>query len=194
MKILPYRFFWLATAALMLVLSCAPGSDLLNPRQLPPNSRMQPVVQTGHAAPIASVAFSPDGRYVLSGSQDHTLKLWDVYSGHEIRSFNGHTQAVSGVAFVPGSRFAVSGSWDSTLKIWDVTTGEEIRSLEGHTDKVTSVSVTADGRYILSGSQDHSMIVWRLHSGSKHKVLRGHKFTVGYEETRTYPHRIRRPG
>jgi WD40 repeat protein len=163
---------------MLLVLSCASTEDVTIPTELSKGAKLETVVQTGHSASITSIAFSLDGRYVLSGSKDHTVKLWDVFLGREIRAFKGHSDVVSAVAFIPKSRLIISGSWDNTLKIWDATTGEEIRTLKGHTDRVTSVSVTRDGRYALSGSGDYSIIMWRIPNGSKHKVLRGHKFVV----------------
>ena len=67
------------------------------------------------------MAFSPDGRYALSGSWDKTLKLWDINTGKEIRTFRGHSSYVRSVAFSPDGRYALSGSWDETLKLWDIS-------------------------------------------------------------------------
>jgi WD40 repeat protein len=66
-------------------------------------------------------ACSLDGRSVLSGSLDDTLKLWDVATGNEIRTLAGHTNTVLSVAFSPDGKAALSGSADNTLKLWDVT-------------------------------------------------------------------------
>jgi hypothetical protein len=74
---------------------------------------------SGHSDYVSSVAFSPDGRFALSGNQNHTLKLWDLATGKEIRTLSGHTNTVSSVAFGPDGRSALSGSQDQTLKLWD---------------------------------------------------------------------------
>ena len=64
----------------------------------------------GHSSNISSVAFSPNGRQIISGSGDDTIKLWDVETGHELRSFNGHRYEVNSVAFSTDGRLIVSGS------------------------------------------------------------------------------------
>ena len=75
----------------------------------------------GHSSGVTSVAFSADGRYVLSGSYDKTLKLWDVSNGQEVRTFSGHSSYVMSVAFSPDGRYALSGSYDHTMKLWDIS-------------------------------------------------------------------------
>ena len=72
----------------------------------------------GHSSYVSGVAFSPDGRTVVSGSWDKTLKLWSVSGGECLKTFEGHSSEVSGVAFSPDGRTVVSGSWDNTLKLW----------------------------------------------------------------------------
>jgi len=67
-------------------------------------------VQLGHSSSVNSVAFSPDGRYALSGSFDNTLKLWEVSTGREIRTFTGHSGSIYSVAFSPDGKYALSGA------------------------------------------------------------------------------------
>ncbi len=81
----------------------------------------------GHSDQVRSVAFSPDGSRVLSGSADNTIKLWDAATGALIRTFEGHSDQVRSVAFSPDGARVLSGSSDKTIKLWDAATGELIR-------------------------------------------------------------------
>jgi TIR domain/WD domain, G-beta repeat len=130
---------------------------------------------TGHTSLVFSVAFAPDGRSALSGSADSTLKLWDVATGKEIRTFTGHTSfsLVLSVVFAPDGRSALSGSTDKTLKLWDVATGKEIRSFAGHTDQVRSVAFAPDGRTVLSSSDDKTLKLWDVGTGKEIRSFPG---------------------
>jgi len=89
--------------------------------------------KTEHTNDVQDVAFSPDGRFALSGYRNKILRLSDVKTGKEIRSFAGHTDGVYSVAFSPDGKFALSGSGD-TPRIWDINTGREIVKFIGFTD------------------------------------------------------------
>ena len=114
----------------------------------------------GHTDLVPSVAFSPDGRFALSGSADKTLILWDVATGDPVRTFTEHTDWVRSVAFSPDGRFALSGSFDNTLILWDVATGYPVRTFRGHTYWVLSVAFSPDGRFALSWSDDGTIRLW----------------------------------
>ena len=94
--------------------------------------------QLGHSSNVSSVAFSPDGKQIVSGSLDSTIKLWDTESGREIRTL-GYTHGVLSVAFSLDGKQVLSSSFDGTLKLWDMVTGHVIRTFSGHTDGVMSV-------------------------------------------------------
>jgi len=108
----------------------------------------------GHTAEVTSVAYSPDGKRIVSGSFDKTLKVWDAGTGQEIRTMKGRTDAVTSVAYSPDGKRIASGSGDNTIKVWDAATGQEIRTLKGHTLPVMSVAFSPDGRRLASGSSD----------------------------------------
>jgi hypothetical protein len=110
----------------------------------------------GHTDWVRAVAVSPDGRFIVSGSDDRTVKVWELESGRLLRSLEGHTDGVRAVAVSPDGRFIVSGSSDRTVKVWELESGRLLRSLEGHTGWVNAVAVSPDGRFIVSGSSDDS--------------------------------------
>jgi WD40 repeat protein len=109
---------------------------------------------------IRAVAVTPDGRRVVSASDDRTLRLWDLGSGQMIRTLEGHRDEVSAVAVTPDGRQAVSASDDRTLRLWDLSNGQTLRILEGHTGSIKTVAVTPDGRRAVSGSDDRTLRLW----------------------------------
>lgn len=116
-----------------------------------------------HTHFVTSVAFSPDGRRVLTGSS-YEAKLWDVGTGEEIRTLSGHTVHLGDVAFSPdGTRVVTAGRLynTNTAKLWDAETGEMIRTFR-HTTWVRSVEFSPDGRFVLTGSLDGTARIWDI--------------------------------
>ncbi|KIO13849.1 hypothetical protein M404DRAFT_120746 [Pisolithus tinctorius Marx 270] len=131
----------------------------------------------GHAYGVNSVAFSPDGKSIVSGSQDTTVRLWDVEGGVQIGSpLEGHKNEVNSVAFSPDGKRIVTGSWDNTVRFWDVEGGVQIGSpLKGHTNPIFSVAFSPDGKSIVSGSWDKTVRVWDVEGGVQiGSPLKGH--------------------
>ena len=140
----------------------------------------------GHSNIVNSVSFSRDGEYVVSGSNDKSVKIWSSESGEVVRTLNGHTENIFSVSFSPDGKYVVSGSRDKSVKIWSTesgevvrTLGEVVRTLNGHTDDVWSVSFSPDGKYVVSGSDDKSVKIWSTESGEVVRTLNGHTNTVG---------------
>ncbi len=135
---------------------------------------------TGHKDWIYSVAFSSDGRTLASGagyqdnsvySHDNTIKLWDIASGHELRTLAGHSEPVACVRFSPDGRTLASGSYDLTVKLWDLVSGRLLRTFTGHKNTVHSVAFSPDGRILASGSEDHTIKLWDLAGGRELRAL-----------------------
>jgi len=116
---------------------------------------------------LKSVAFSPDGTRIVSGSEDKTIRVWEARTGDAIAaSFKGHTNWVNSVAFSPDGTSIVSGSSDHTIRVWDAVTGDPIAPpFQGHTGVVNSVAFSSDGTRIVSGSWDKTIRLWDARTG-----------------------------
>ena len=126
----------------------------------------------GHTGPVTACCMSPDGRWIVSGSDDKTLKVWDVETGQEQKTLSGHTGGVNSCCMSPDGRWIVSGSYDKTLKVWDAETGQEQMTLEGHTNSVTACCMSPNGRWIVSGSWDETLKVWDAETGQEEMTLK----------------------
>ena len=128
----------------------------------------------GHASDVNSVDFSPEGDKLASGSDDKTIKVWDVTRKEEILTFQGHSGWIWDVAFSPDGKTLASSGDDKTIKLWDLSTGEEILTLKGHSGGVTSIAFSQDGKTLASGSLDRTIRLWNLGTGEPIQTFKGH--------------------
>jgi WD40 repeat protein len=133
------------------------------------------LILTGHAGIVRSVAFSPDGQLIVSGSDDTTVRMWDATMGAERHTLHGHAGIVRSVAFSPDGQLIVSGSDDTTVRMWDATMGAERHTLHGHEGRVWSVAFSPNGQLIVSGSDDTTVRVWDATTGAERHTMHGHE-------------------
>ncbi len=121
---------------------------------------LETAVQRGHTLAVKSVDFSNNGNFIISGSEDKTIKLWEVLSGREIRTFNGHQSDVNDVLFTPNDKQIISASRDGHIYFWDVLTGNIIKSYEQPKENILRLALSPNGNYLAVGSTGDNINVY----------------------------------
>lgn len=127
---------------------------------------------------VLSVAFSPAGDLLATGTSTGEIWIWNVESGKLIRTLKGHTDWIRSVAFSPNGFLLASGSNDETVRIWDLSAGENIAVLQGHTSRVRSVVFNPAGGFLASGSDDTTVRIWDIKTGACLDILKGHESAI----------------
>ena len=149
------RYSLLPQIASLLLVPAAlmPGAAAEEPQ---PSAR----VLSGHRGSVLAVAFSPDGKTLVSGSRDATIKLWDVASASLKRTLTNHAADVYALSFSHSGKLMASGSKDTTIVLWDPTTFEPIRTLRGHTAAVRDLAFSPDDKLLASAAEDRTLRLW----------------------------------
>ncbi len=139
---------------------------------------------TGHRNAVTAVAFSPDGKNLVSGSQDQTIEIWWRNTGKRWYTLTGHTNWVTTIAFSPNGEMLASGSRDQTVEIWDMTKGKRWFTLMGHSNGVENVAFSPVGDILASASRDQTIKLWDLAKAKQRLTLSGHSdrvYTVAFD-------------
>ena len=128
----------------------------------------------GHSNAVTSVAFSPDGQTLASGSEDKTIEMWKLEAGKRWYTLTGHSDWVTCVTFSPDGRTLASSGRDRTIHIWDLNKGKWWYALRGHADRVSAVAFSPNGQVLASSSRDKTVQLWDLNKGRWMSSLTGH--------------------
>jgi WD40 repeat protein len=136
----------------------------------------------GHTAPVYSVAFSPDGKTLTSGSWDKTIRLWEAATGKEKKALK-QSDHVTALAFSPDGKTLASGRTrasesDERVRVLDAATGEDRAALKGHTSDVGCLAYSADGKLLASGSIDGVIKLWDVAASKERATVKGDAVSV----------------
>lgn len=153
-----------------------PNAQFLSTNQLLASGHKTSPVNTlvGHSKEVYSVAISPDGQILVSGSVDKKIKLWSMPDGKPMKTLPAHQDKVMSVAISPDGGIIASGSKDGSIKLWNLKTGQLLRPLSGHSDYVLSVAFSPDGQTLATSSADKTVKLWDVRTGKQVRSLSGH--------------------
>ncbi|AFY87416.1 MAG: Serine/threonine-protein kinase PknD [Chroococcidiopsis cubana SAG 39.79] len=129
---------------------------------------------TGHTDSVWAIAVSQDGRTLVSGSADKTIKVWDLQTRELQRTLTGHTDTVRAIALSQDGQILVSGGGEKTVRLWNITTGRPLGRLLGHGGPVWTVAISQDGQTLFSAGEDGTVKLWNAQNGQLHRTLPAH--------------------
>ena len=142
-----------------------------------------------HGDKAYTVAFTPDGKQLITGHGDHSIRFWDVTSGNEVRRLQGHTQFVRSLAIAPDGHILASASGDKTVRLWDAQTGKQLREFSDHTGWAFCVAISPDGKTLASGGNDGLLVLRDTATGKLRSARAGTR--RAHHGTRLQPRRSR---
>jgi len=177
---LPERFWAGALAILLLA-----GSYIawqFKPTHFLPATQSQSISPlrtiTDPSGTIKSLTYTPDGQRLITGSDDHTIKIWNNLTGERLLTLTGHTSTIKSLVVKSDGSTLVSASDDQTIKLWNLGIGQQLRTLRGHTSYINGLAISPDGQLLASASADQTIRLWKLATGQPIRAFIGHKSYV----------------
>jgi WD40 repeat protein len=133
---------------------------------------------SGHHGPVTSLAVAPAGSLLATGSDDKTVRVWEVTSGKQVRTYHGHLDKVTAVAIRPDSRQVASASFDGSIRLWDLNTTDEHRAFTEATESLWSVAYNPDGKRVATAGADKVIRVYDTATGKLEASLSGTKAPI----------------
>ncbi|WP_069471539.1 WD40 repeat domain-containing protein [Candidatus Marithrix sp. Canyon 246] len=136
------------------------------------------LVMDAHTDAVNHVAFSPNGKYLLTASADKTAVLWDIKRRIPIKNFNKHNQAVSYAGFSPDGSMIITASMDNIASLWDIKSGKRLKRLLGHKKGILHAAFSPDGDYVVTAGGGGNVRIWSVSDGKLVRVLKGHNKAI----------------
>ena len=176
---LPHSQKWLWGGAIALLAATGGGYSVwqtYSTQQLHPKVEQASLIRSlsGHTSFVNTLEISHDGKTLVSGSADQTIKVWDLATGTELKTLIGHTSFVNTLAIAHDDKTLASGGADLTIRLWDLATGKVLNTFTGHTGFVNTLHFSHDGRILASGSADKTIKIWDVATGQILRTLTGH--------------------
>jgi len=135
-------------------------------------------VLSGHTDIVYSVAFSPNGKQIVTASADNSIRLWDAATARQTAIFRGSERWFASARFSPDGRRVVAASYDGTARVWDLRTFRQVAVMRGHAEFVLSAAFSPDGRRVVTASEDGTARIWDADTGRQLAILHGHTGAV----------------
>ena len=121
---------------------------------------------TGHQDVVRTLAVTSDGQYVFSASEDRTIRMWNIASGHGVRTYSGHAAGINVISISQDDAYLVTGSDDTTIMVWNINSGSLEHTFLDHSGRILAICMMPDGKHVLSASEQGGLLLWRLSDGA----------------------------
>lgn len=139
------------------------------------------IIPVGHSNTIRAIACSPNSEFVLTGSEDNTIILWNIKTMQKIKTFLGHAKRITDLSFYPNGKIFASSSWDKTIRLWNIESGEEIKTME-EINGVLAIKFSNDGKQLVSSAAGDSIKIWDTTTWTVKKRLQRSPYLSGKVE------------